>query len=98
MRKLMTIGSEGIPEELISEYSETIPLPDPLARRLFLNQCRGMRISSDGQLLDTSQMRVDTHTLFLKETVRNLRVWDKDEVWEWDSAGPAWLRHSIVRS
>lgn len=106
-RRPLVVNTDGFNEELrpndtldvrlSGEYADTIPLPDALARHMFLCQGRGMRISTDGRLLATKDFRVDTNSLSLPEGVRNLRVWLDKEVWEWDSAGKAWLRHELHR-
>lgn len=79
------------------EYAEKIPLPKPLAQRLWLTQGRGTRASTDYRLLHPNEIRVDPDMLYIREGVRNLRIWIDDACWEWDSAGRGWLRHKVYR-
>lgn len=99
------VNAEGVFEELgptdsirlSGEHTEKVPLPKSLAQLLFLCQGRGVRISADYQLLAAGSCIVTPDHLCLNEGVRNLRIWLDDVVWEWDSAGQAWLQHKVYR-
>lgn len=82
---------------LAGKYAKDIPLPKTLAQTLFLCQGRGIPISSEGLLLEAGACSVTANRLLLTQEVRNLRVWLDDVVWEWDSTGEAWLRHTIYK-
>jgi hypothetical protein len=94
---LVTEADDATGLRLAGEYAKDIPLPKTLAQVLFLCQGRGIPISSDGQLLEAGACRITADRLLLTQEVRNLRIWLDDVVWEWDSAGQAWLQHKVYR-
>jgi hypothetical protein len=88
------------PDQLLlaGERTYEIPLPKKLGALLLLCQGRGIRITQDHQPLTIDEIAaVEPDKLVLTIEVRNLRVWLKDEVWEWDSAGEAWFSYRVER-
>jgi len=78
--------------------ARTIPLPRQLSQLFFLCEGRGIRITADHDHVSPADFTVTlSHLVFKKEGVRNLRVWLDDVVWEWDSAGEAWIKHTTWR-